>query len=297
GRAGSTCICPCAPTVRPAGFATRRSSSRSIPTGSSSRWGGTGSRSTRDAESSTRRPQGSAARSRARRRARTTSSSSSSRPTRQARTGRTPSASRRSRRCCTASAAARARSVCTGRTSRAGSEPTSVTAASGSATRASRSSRIRCLSERRSRSCIDGGRGGLARPPREPEDGAMRRVFLWASLTLSAIVVVGIVVQLYLIAAWVFVATGALDAHKNVGGIVVHPAEVLTFLVAFGAWWRSWRNIGLSFALALVGTIQVFFAGYVHGLHGGLALVVAAIAVYVARREARTLGLLAPRAA
>src|SRR5581483_1747775 len=133
----------------------------------------------------------------------------------------------------------------------------------------------------------------------------MRRVFLWASLTLSAIVVVGIVVQLYLIAAWVFGATGALDAHKNVGGIVVHPAEVLTFLVAFGAWWRSWRNIGLSFALALVGTIQVFFAGdvdnpkhgYVHGLHGGLALVVAAIAVYVARREARTLGLLTPRAA
>lgn len=133
----------------------------------------------------------------------------------------------------------------------------------------------------------------------------MRRVFLWASLTLSAIVVVGIVVQLYLIAAWVFGATGALDAHKNVGGIVVHPAEVLTFLVAFGAWWRSWRNIGLSFALALVGTIQVFFAGdvdnpkhgYIHGLHGGVALVVAAIAVYVARREARTLGLLAPRAA
>jgi hypothetical protein len=127
----------------------------------------------------------------------------------------------------------------------------------------------------------------------------MRRVFLWLSLVLSVIVVVGIVVQLYLIAAWVFGEGGALDAHKDVGGIVVHPAEILTFLVSFGAWWKNWRNIGISFSLALLGTIQVGFAGdlnhpgngYVHGVHGGLALFVAAIAVYIAYREATALGL------
>jgi hypothetical protein len=131
----------------------------------------------------------------------------------------------------------------------------------------------------------------------------MRRAFLWISLVLSSFVVVGIIVQLYLIAAWVFGAHGALDAHKNFGGAAVHPAEILTFLVSFGAWWRNWRNIGISFALGLLGTIQVFFAGdvkhpkngYVHGFHGGLALFVAALALYIAWREARALGLVGGR--
>jgi hypothetical protein len=127
----------------------------------------------------------------------------------------------------------------------------------------------------------------------------VRRAFLWISFGLCVIVVGGIVVQLYLIAAWIFGAGGALDAHKVVGGAVVHPAEVLVFLVSFGAWWRNWRNIGISFSLALLGTIQVFFvgdlndpgSGYVHGLHGGLALFVAALALYIARREYLALGL------
>jgi hypothetical protein len=134
----------------------------------------------------------------------------------------------------------------------------------------------------------------------------MRRTFTWVSLALSVIVVGGIAVQLYLIAAWVFGASGALDAHKAVGGAIVHPAEVLVFLVSFGAWWRVWRNVAVSFGLALLGTIQVFLAGdvkdpgsgYLHGLHGGLALFVAAYACYIAWREARALGLVgAPVAA
>ncbi|MBA3843592.1 MAG: hypothetical protein H0X39_13455, partial [Actinobacteria bacterium] len=116
----------------------------------------------------------------------------------------------------------------------------------------------------------------------------MRRPFVWISFVLSLLVIAGLVVQLYLIAAWIFGSGGALDAHKFVGGAVVHPAEILVFLVALGGWWRTWRNIGVSFALALLGTIQVFFAGdlkdpgngYVHGLHGGLALFVAALAAY-----------------
>jgi hypothetical protein len=133
----------------------------------------------------------------------------------------------------------------------------------------------------------------------------MRRTFTWISLVLSVVVVLGIAVQLYLIAAWIFGESGALDAHKVVGGAVVHPAEVLIFLVSFGAWWKVWRNVAQSFGLALLGTIQVFFVGdvkdpgngYLHGLHGGLALFVAAYACYIGWREARALGVVGVRPA
>jgi hypothetical protein len=129
------------------------------------------------------------------------------------------------------------------------------------------------------------------------EDAPMPRAFRWISLVLSVIVVFGVVVQVYLIASWIFGESGALDAHQLVGGAVVHPAEVFVFLASFGAWWRVWRNIGVSFSLALLGTVQVFLVGdvqdpgngYVHGLHGGLALFVAALAAYIARREWRAL--------
>lgn len=131
----------------------------------------------------------------------------------------------------------------------------------------------------------------------------MRRVFIWISFVLCSLVVVGVVVQLYLIAAWIFGESGALGAHKTVGGAIVHPAEILAFLAALGGWWGNWRNVAVSFSLALLGTIQVFFAGsvdhpsngYVHGLHGGLALFVAALAAWIARREGRTLGIVSTR--
>jgi hypothetical protein len=127
----------------------------------------------------------------------------------------------------------------------------------------------------------------------------MRRVFVWISFVLSLVVLVGIVLQLYFISAWAFGESGALDAHQVVGGAVVHPAEVLIFLVALGAWWRRWRNVAWSFALAVVGTLQVIFVGdveapgngWLHGLHGGLVIFVVALAAYIARREGRALGL------
>ena len=126
---------------------------------------------------------------------------------------------------------------------------------------------------------------------------------MWISFILSIVVLVGIVLQLYFIAAWVFGESGALDTHKTVGGAIVHPAEVLIFLVALGGWWRQWRNVAWSFALALLGTIQVFSVGdleepgngWLHGLHGGLVIFVVALAAYIARREARALGLGAAR--
>jgi hypothetical protein len=126
----------------------------------------------------------------------------------------------------------------------------------------------------------------------------MRRGFLWASLVLASAVVAGIVLQLYFIAAWVFGASGALTAHKDAGS-VVHALEVLTFVAGLVAWWRAWRNIAMSFGFALLGTIQLILvgdlknpgSGWLHGLHGGLALFVAGLAVHIALREARALGL------
>jgi hypothetical protein len=53
----------------------------------------------------------------------------------------------------------------------------------------------------------------------------MRRPFVWASLLLAVAVLVGLVLQLYFIAAWIYGSgsSRALDAHKDAGAFVVHP--------------------------------------------------------------------------
>jgi hypothetical protein len=95
---------------------------------------------------------------------------------------------------------------------------------------------------------------------------------------------------------------GALDAHGIVGGVFIHGFELLVFLTAFGAWPKQWKWIGFTFALFVVGTIQIFLlppddeavsksAAYVHGLHGLFALVVLVMAAIIAHRGMRDLGL------
>ena len=121
----------------------------------------------------------------------------------------------------------------------------------------------------------------------------MRRGFLWASFLLASAAVIGIALQLYFIAAWVFGASGALSAHKDAGS-VVWGFEILAFLAGLLAWWGTWRNVAWSLGLAVLGTVQIGLvgdledpgSGWLHGLHGGLALFVAALAAYIARREA-----------
>jgi hypothetical protein len=120
------------------------------------------------------------------------------------------------------------------------------------------------------------------------------RAFLWANLVLAVLVAVGVFVQVYLIASYFFGAgQDALDAHKDLGGIV-HIVEVLVFLTAIGGYWRKWGEIGLSFALAVIGTIQLSFADgddWVGGLHGVFALLVLILAAVIAHRTMRALGL------
>jgi len=114
-------------------------------------------------------------------------------------------------------------------------------------------------------------------------------------------VVVGIFLQLYFITAWVFGETGALDAHRGVGN-VIWLAELLVLVSGLVAWWGTWRSAAWSVALAVLGTIQIFFvgdiddpsgnsSGWVHGFHGGLALFVFILAAVIAHREMRALGL------
>ena len=121
----------------------------------------------------------------------------------------------------------------------------------------------------------------------------MTRAFLWANLILAVLVSVGVFVQVYLIASYFFGAgQDALDAHKNLGG-VVHLVEVLVFLAAIGGYWRNWGEIGLSFTLAVIGTIQLGLADgddWVGGLHGVFALLVLLLAGAITHRTMRALG-------
>jgi hypothetical protein len=128
----------------------------------------------------------------------------------------------------------------------------------------------------------------------------MRRAFHWIQLVLAVIVAAGVWLQVYFIASYFFGAEDALEVHEVIGGIVVHPAELLAFLVAFGAWPRDWGKIGHAFGLALLGTIQIFFAGgddWVGGFHGLLALAVLVMAVFIVKWNAEALGLTRGRGA
>lgn len=128
----------------------------------------------------------------------------------------------------------------------------------------------------------------------------MRLVFRWLHLILAAIVVVGVWLQVYFIAAYFFDAEAARDVHELLGYSVVHPAEILAFLVAFGAWPRDWGKIGHSFGLAALGTIQIALTGgdaWIGGLHGVLALAVLVMAVFIVKWNAEALGLMGGRRA
>lgn len=122
----------------------------------------------------------------------------------------------------------------------------------------------------------------------------MRRAFLWIHLVLATLVVVGIFVQVYLIASYFFGAgSDARDAHEDLG-FTVHAIEVLVFLAAIGAYWRRWWDVGLGFAIGAIGTIQTSLAEgdeWVGGLHGLLALVILALATVAAHRSVHALGL------
>jgi hypothetical protein len=123
---------------------------------------------------------------------------------------------------------------------------------------------------------------------------SLRRAFGWAVLITATLVVVGVVAQVYLIAAHFGGAGDALDAHETVGGLV-HGVEALVFLAAIGAYWKRWWDIGLAFGLIVIGTVQIGFVDsgepWVGGLHGLFAVVVLVLATIIAHRAVRALGM------
>jgi hypothetical protein len=130
------------------------------------------------------------------------------------------------------------------------------------------------------------------------------RLAVWINLVFATIVVVGVFLEAYFIAAY---ATGAgetaLDLHSWTGGIVIHLSELIVFLSALAGFWGAWRWVGFNFFLFLLGTIQIFLSppdedrlsGWIHGLHGLLALFVLVVAAVIVHRDMRLLGLMRPR--
>ncbi len=109
----------------------------------------------------------------------------------------------------------------------------------------------------------------------------MARIAFRVQMVLAGIVVFGVLLQVYLIASYLFGAD-TLEAHKNVGG-VVHIFEVLVLIAGLVA--KHDRLLAL--ALAVLGTVQLALAGadeYVGGLHGLFAIVVLALAGWILLR-------------
>jgi hypothetical protein len=121
-----------------------------------------------------------------------------------------------------------------------------------------------------------------------------RRVFLWLFLLGASLVVIGVLLQAFSIAAYVRGAgNGARDMHESIG-FITHAVEIVVFLLALGAFWGRWRQVGLAVLLPVIGTGQVFAVGdtderggWVNGLHGLLALVVLLLAVALVHEGAR----------
>ena len=126
------------------------------------------------------------------------------------------------------------------------------------------------------------------------------RIATWIHMIFAWIIVIGVFLQVYFIAAYFSGAgEGALDAHGFTGGLVVHGSELIVFLSSLAAFWGLWRWVGWSFLLFAFGTVQIFLAppdddpasGWVHGLHGLFALFVLVLAAFLAHRDMRLLGL------
>jgi hypothetical protein len=126
------------------------------------------------------------------------------------------------------------------------------------------------------------------------------RVATWVNLVFASIVVIGVFLQTYFIAAY-FTGAGdsALDAHSFTGGLVIHASELIVLISGLIAFWGYWKWAGLSALLLVFGTVQIFLAppdedpasGWVHGLHGLFALFVLVLAALIANRDLRLLGL------
>src|ERR1044072_3466398 len=87
----------------------------------------------------------------------------------------------------------------------------------------------------------------------------MRRIFLWINFVLASLIVLLVFAQAYFTTAYVTGAgESALDTHGFIGFAIIHPAELLVFLTAFGAGPRAWKWIGFKVFPLFLGTVDSF---------------------------------------
>ena len=123
-----------------------------------------------------------------------------------------------------------------------------------------------------------------------------RRAVLWLYVLAASLVVVGVFLQAFSIAAYVRGAgAGARDLHET-GGFITHNIEIAVFVLALIAFWGTWRAVALALLLPLIGTAQVLLVGdtdtsggWVNGLHGLFAVVVVVLAGALAEAGRRSL--------
>jgi hypothetical protein len=126
-----------------------------------------------------------------------------------------------------------------------------------------------------------------------------QRLGLWGTFIFASLAVIGMFVQVYLIAGFIFGENGWLDTHKDIG-MLTHLMYVLTFVAALIGLWPNWRATAWPFILAVIGSVQAFLAGggdvggsdaALHAFHGALVPLVFLIAVWIAWRSYSALGL------
>jgi hypothetical protein len=126
-----------------------------------------------------------------------------------------------------------------------------------------------------------------------------QRLGLWGTFLFAALSVVGMGIQVYLIAGVIF-GEDWIDAHRGLG-MATHLFYVLTFVAALIGLWPNWRGTLWPFLLALVGSIQAFLAAAgdigsgdnaaLAAFHGALVPIVFLIAVWIAWTTYNALGL------
>lgn len=123
-----------------------------------------------------------------------------------------------------------------------------------------------------------------------------RRTVRWLYVVAAALVILGVSLQAFSIAAYVRGAgTSARDLHVT-GGFITHNIEIAVFVLAVVGFWGAWRLVAVALLLPLVGTLQVLLigdtdrtGGWVNGLHGLFAIVVLVLALALAEFGRRSL--------
>jgi len=124
----------------------------------------------------------------------------------------------------------------------------------------------------------------------------MKRNFTWVVLVGGVIVVLGVLLQSFTIAAYVRSGEeGALDAHGG-GSLIVHIGQLAVVIGALVAYWGNWRQVGFAIGFLVLSVAQLAFLGdtekqgdWINGLHGFLALIILIIGMLYAQKAWREL--------